>query len=210
MITILSALVSMLSFRFRGRASLEFELVALRSADRLAAATPSPPPVSFRRPAPMGVPLLPLPMGVPLPSVAAGPRRLGNRQTGDSAEMAPQGLSDVLAVAIAPSRPSDEPRQSALGGGAHPRRTSQARHRGEPGYCRPAPPLAPQRSFPDLAQLLRNQTAIAAVDVFVVASATLAFLTLAGTKSARWLPQATDKDLRQAPRADPCTSNHST
>jgi hypothetical protein len=40
------------------------------SANRLAAATPSPPPASFRRPAPMGV---------PLPSVAADPRRLGIR-----------------------------------------------------------------------------------------------------------------------------------
>ena len=38
------------------------------SADRLAAATPSTPPVSFRRSTPVGV---------PLPSVAAGPRRLG-------------------------------------------------------------------------------------------------------------------------------------
>jgi hypothetical protein len=76
MIAILSALVSVLSFRFRSRASLELELVALRlqSADRLAAATPSPPPASFRRSAPVGV---------PLPSVAAGPRRRGTRQTGD-------------------------------------------------------------------------------------------------------------------------------
>jgi hypothetical protein len=87
------------------------------STDRLAAAKPSPPPASFRRPAPMGV---------PLPSVAAGPRRLGTRQTGDGGEMASQGLSDRLAVAIRLSRtpqderrnpdpdPSDEPRQSAV------------------------------------------------------------------------------------------------
>jgi hypothetical protein len=53
-------------------------------ADRLAAATPSPPPALFRRPGPMGV---------PLPSVAAGPQRLGNRQTGDSGEMASQGFA---------------------------------------------------------------------------------------------------------------------
>jgi hypothetical protein len=116
------------------------------SADRLVAATPSPPPASFRRPAPMGV---------PLPSVAAGRRRLGNRQTGDGGEMASKGLSDLLAVAITPSRtpqnqrrnphpdPSHEPRQSALGCASHPRRTSQARCRGEPDYCRPAPPSAP-------------------------------------------------------------------
>jgi hypothetical protein len=48
------------------------------SADRLAAATPSPAPSSFRRSAPVGV---------PLPSVAAGPRRLGTRQTGDSGQL---------------------------------------------------------------------------------------------------------------------------
>ena len=65
------------------------------SADRLAAATPLPPPALFRRPAPVGMPLL---------SVIAGPRRLGNRQTGDGSEMASQGLSDLLAVAITLSR----------------------------------------------------------------------------------------------------------
>jgi hypothetical protein len=92
------------------------------SADRLAAATPSPPAALFRRPAPMGV---------PLPSVAAGPRRLGNRPTGNSDEMASQRLSDLLAVAITLSRtpqderrnpgpdPSDEPCQSALGRASH-------------------------------------------------------------------------------------------
>jgi hypothetical protein len=41
MITILSALVSVLSFRFRSRASLARRLAT--SADRLTAATPSPP-----------------------------------------------------------------------------------------------------------------------------------------------------------------------
>jgi hypothetical protein len=55
----------------------------------------SAPPALFRRPAPMGV---------ALPSVAAGPRRLGNRQTGDGGQMASQGLSDLLAVAIPLSR----------------------------------------------------------------------------------------------------------
>jgi uncharacterized protein len=105
------------------------------SADRLAAATPSPPPASFRRSAPMGV---------PLPSVAARPRQLGTRQAGDGGQMASRGLSDLLAVAITSRTPqnqrrnpgpdpSDEPRQSALGCTSHPRRTAH-RHRGEPGY----------------------------------------------------------------------------
>jgi len=100
------------------------------SADRLAAA-PSPPAASFRRPASMGV---------PLPNVAAGPRRLGTRPTGDGGQMASQGLSDLLAVAITLSRtpqdesrnpgpdPSDQPRQSDL--------SAQARHRGAPAYRR--------------------------------------------------------------------------
>jgi hypothetical protein len=78
------------------------------SAGRLAAATRSAPPALFRRPAPMGV---------ALPSVAAGPRWLGNRQTGDGGEMASQGLSDLLAVALALSRtPQDERRNP----GPHP------------------------------------------------------------------------------------------
>ena len=98
------------------------------SADCLAAPTPSPPSSSFRRSAPVGV---------PLPSVAVGPRRLGTRQTGDSGQMASPRLSDLLAVAITLSRnpdpdTSDEPCQSALGRASHPRRTAQARHRGEP------------------------------------------------------------------------------
>ena len=119
---------------------------AATSADRLAAATPSPPRASFRRSAPVGV---------PLPSVAAGPRRLGTRQTGDSGQMASPRLSDLLVVAITLSRtpqderrnpgpdPSDESRQSALGRASHPRRTAQARHRRQPSYCRQAPPPAP-------------------------------------------------------------------
>ena len=70
------------------------------SAERLAPATRSAPPALFRRPAPIGV---------ALPSVAEGPRRFGNRQTRDGGEMASQGLSDLLAVAIALSRtPQDE------------------------------------------------------------------------------------------------------
>jgi hypothetical protein len=73
------------------------------SADRLAAATPSPPPASFRRSAPVGV---------PLPSVAAGPRRLGTRQTGDSGQMASPRLSDLLAVAITLSRTPQDKRRN--------------------------------------------------------------------------------------------------
>ena len=119
MITILSALVPVSQPSVAGTRACR----PATSADRLAAATPSPPPASFRRSAPVGV---------PLPSVAAGPRRLGTRQTGDSGQMASPRLSDLLVVAITLSRtpqderrnqgpdPSDESRQSALGRASSP------------------------------------------------------------------------------------------
>jgi hypothetical protein len=72
-------------------------------ADRLAAATPWPPSAPFRRPTVVGV---------ALPSVAAGPRHLGARQTGDSGQMASRRLSDLLALAITPSRTSQDQRRS--------------------------------------------------------------------------------------------------
>jgi putative transposase len=73
--------------------------------------------------------------------------------------------------------PSDEPCQPALGRASHPRRTAQARQRVEPGYCRQAPPSAPKGSLPTWRSFLRNQmTAIAAVDMFVVATATFNLL----------------------------------
>jgi hypothetical protein len=87
------------------------------SADRLAAATPSPTSFPFRRPTPLGV---------ALPSVAAG----------DRGQMASQRFSDLLAVAITLSRTpqdkrrsprpdsSDEHRQPALGRSSYPRRPS--------------------------------------------------------------------------------------
>jgi hypothetical protein len=72
------------------------------SADRLAAATPSPRPASCHRPAPMGV---------PLPIVATGPGRLSTRHTGDGAETASQGLSGGGDRAV-----PDAPRQAPKSG----------------------------------------------------------------------------------------------
>jgi putative transposase len=84
MVTILFALVSLLSFRFRSRASLELELVDIAtSGDRLAPATPSPTSAPFRRPAPVDL---------VLPSATAGPRNLGTRQTGDCGQWHREGL----------------------------------------------------------------------------------------------------------------------
>src|ERR1700745_2383974 len=96
MITILSALVSLLSFRFRSRASLELELVALRHQLIVFARGPAPPP--------WAPPPRPTPVGVGVPSAAADPRKLGAHQASDRGQMAPQRLSDLLAVAITLSR----------------------------------------------------------------------------------------------------------
>jgi hypothetical protein len=69
--------------------------------------------------------------------------------------------------------PSDEPHQAALGRASHRRRTTQARHRIEPGYFgrhlsrRPNAPSPTWRSF-----LRNHMTVIAAVDMCMVATAT--------------------------------------
>jgi hypothetical protein len=145
MITILSALVSVLSFRFRSRASLELELVALRhqlialrrqrprrlrlhSADRLLW-------VCLYRVWPRVLDALVLVK----PATVVKWHRKGFRIYWRwRSRWRPQDEHRN------PSPdPSDEPRQSALGRASHPRRTAQARHRGEPGYCRQAPPSAP-------------------------------------------------------------------
>jgi hypothetical protein len=126
------------------------------SGDRLAPATPSPTSAPFRRPAPVGV---------ALPGAAAGPRNLGTRQTRDCGPVASQRLSDLLAMAITRSGtaqderrntrpdPSNEPRQPALGRTSCPRRTPQARHRGQSGHRWKVSASAPEGSLPDLAQL---------------------------------------------------------
>ena len=73
MLTILSAFVSLLSFRVRSRASLELELVALRHQMTCpAAATPWSASALLHRPAPLGV---------ALPGLAAGHQRRGAGQT---------------------------------------------------------------------------------------------------------------------------------
>ena len=89
MVAILSAVVSIFAFRFRSRASLEFELIAVRhqpTAARSASAL-------FPRPAAVGV---------ALPDLAAGHRRDGTGQAGNRGPMASQGRAVLLALAITP------------------------------------------------------------------------------------------------------------
>ena len=148
MITILSTLVSLFSFRLRSRASLELELIA-------PAASPPPSAVLHR----------PFVLGVALPRTASTPRYLGTRQIGDRDRMASQGLPHLQAMAITPfwtiedecgnPRPdaADELCQRSLGRASHPWRIAQARRRCQPSHSREVSAAAPQDSLPDLAQL---------------------------------------------------------
>src|SRR5229473_7859236 len=92
MITILSAVVSVLSFRLRRRASLELELVALRhQVRRAAAAAPRSASALLHRPATLDL---------ALPDLAAGLERHGAGEAGNRDPVAPQGFPALLAVAI--------------------------------------------------------------------------------------------------------------
>ena len=96
--TILSALVSILAFRVRSRA--ELELIALRHQLTV-----------LRRQRPSRLQLWSadrLLMGVALPDLAAGPQRHGAGQAGNRGPMASQGLPALLAVAITPSRTTQD------------------------------------------------------------------------------------------------------
>jgi hypothetical protein len=178
-ITILSALLSMLSFRFLSRASLELELVALRH-QLIVLRRQRAPPASFRQSAPMGV---------PLSSVAKGPRRLGAHQAGDGGQWHRKGFRIYWRWR---SRRSGRPKTSAEIR-ALIRRMSRANPLwGAPrihgqllklgievsqatvGRHLPRRRNAPSptwRSFPR-----NHMTAVATVDMFVVATATFKLL----------------------------------
>jgi putative transposase len=117
-------------------------------------------------------------MVMPLPSVAAGPRRLGNRQTGDGDEMASHGLSDLLAVAITLSRTPQNQRRNP-GWGA-PRIHGELLKLGIEVSQASVGRLLPRRRnapSPTWRSFLRNHmTAIAVVDMFVIATATFKLL----------------------------------
>ena len=88
MLTILSALVSLLSFRVRSRASLELELVALRhQVTVLRRQRPGPREAVLRRPAPLGV---------ALPGLAAGLEHHDAGQAGNRYSMASQRLPPLV------------------------------------------------------------------------------------------------------------------
>lgn len=91
MITYLSALVSLLSFRVRSRASLELDLRSATSGDRLAAAAAGSRGAVLRRPAALGV---------AVPNLAAGLEHHNSGQAGNRNSMAPRRLPALLAVVI--------------------------------------------------------------------------------------------------------------
>jgi len=100
MITILSALVSLLSFHFRSRASLEIELVALRHQV-----------IVLRWQRPRRLRLLSADRLLWVWLYRVRPQvHLGARQTGDCGKVASQRLSDLLAMAMTLSRTAQDGR----------------------------------------------------------------------------------------------------
>jgi hypothetical protein len=91
MITIASALLSVLSFRFRSRASLELELIALRH--QLAV-------LRRQRPGRLRIFATDRLLDVALPDLAADLERHGAGEAGDCDPTASQGFPAVLAVAM--------------------------------------------------------------------------------------------------------------
>src|ERR1700730_9532129 len=96
MTIILSALVSLLSFRFRGRASLELELIALRHQVTVLRRQRPGRPKLFRADRLLGV---------ALPDLATGLARHGAGQANNRDPVASQGLRTLLAMEIS-IRPS--------------------------------------------------------------------------------------------------------
>jgi hypothetical protein len=91
MITILSALASLLSLGVRHSASLKLELVALRHQATV---------LRWQRPGQFRlVSGRPAPLGVALSGLAAGPQRHGAGQTSNRGPVASQRLPALLAVA---------------------------------------------------------------------------------------------------------------
>jgi putative transposase len=154
MITILSALVSLLSFRVRSRASLELELVALRhqvtvlrrrrpgqlrlfSIDRL-------PWVWLYRVWPQVLNT----MVLVKPATVVQWHRKGFR-------LSWRWRSRRLGRPQMSTEIRDLIRQTSLvnplWGPPHPRRTAQARHRGQPSHGRETPAVAAQSPLPNLA-----------------------------------------------------------
>ena len=156
MITILSALVSLLSFRVRSRASLELELVALRHQVTILRWQRHGQLRLFSTDRLLWVWLYRIWPQVRNAMVLVKPatvvqwhrkgfrlywrwrsRRLGRPRM--SAEI--RGLIRHMSLA-----------NPLWGGGApHPRRTAQARHRGQPSHGRQIPAVAAQSPLPDLA-----------------------------------------------------------
>src|SRR6185295_5907886 len=138
MITILAALVSLLSFRVRSRAHLELELIGPSTSGERPGA-PAPRSDSALLDGSTS-------LGLALPGLAASPQCHGAGQAGNRG---PSGKAQDE-HRDPRSDPPDEPRQPALGRAPHPRRTAQARHRSQPGHtqsgdtCRGDPKSPPR------------------------------------------------------------------
>ena len=134
MITMISAFVSLLAFRFRSRAGLELELVALRHQVAV-----------LRRRRKGRIQLFSTDRLLWVWLYRIWPQTLNANGVGEASNrrrVASQGISAVLALAIKGPRSgtaedvlrhprfdsSDVPRQSALGRAPRPWRTAQARH----------------------------------------------------------------------------------
>jgi putative transposase len=156
MITLLSAVASLLSFRVRSRASLELELVALRHQVTVLRRQRPGQPRLFSTDRLLWVWLYRIWPQVLNTMVLVKPatvvqwhrkgfrlywrrrsRHLGRRRV--SREI--RDLIRQMSLANPPS----------LGRAPHPRRAAQARHRGQPGHGWQIPAVAAQSLLPDLA-----------------------------------------------------------
>ena len=126
-------------------------------------------------------------LGLALPGVAAVPERHRVGETSHRGSMAPTRLSALLALALeiwtalsrargARADPEDEQGQPALGCAAHPRRALKARHRDQSGDRRQVHGAKAWPAFANLAELPAHADGIAALDMFVVPSATFRLL----------------------------------
>src|SRR6266404_7943475 len=157
MTIILSALVSPLSFRFRGRASLELELIALRHQVTVLRRQRPGRPKLFRADRLLWVWLYRIwpqalhVMGLVKPATVIQWHRKGFRTLlAMEIRIRPSGTAQD-AQGDPRSDPQNKHRQSAVGCAPDPRRAVQARYRSEPSHRRQIHARATRSPVPDLA-----------------------------------------------------------
>jgi hypothetical protein len=157
MVAILSAVVSIFAFRFRSRASLELELIALQhQLAVLRRQRPGRPQLSsldrllwvwLYRIWPQVIDA----MVVVKPATVVQWHRKGFRLLWRWRSRRPG--RPMIGKEIRAFDPSYEQRQPVVGGAPHPWRTAQARHQDQPGHGWTIDALATQSPLPDLAEL---------------------------------------------------------